>query len=322
MNFSRHPARPASGFTLVELLVVIGIIALLISILLPALNSARRAATTIKCLANLKSLGNAINMYANDNKGVIIPSIFWGPGSDLDDSWPFALVAGRYLPLPPGNYGDLSAQSGGVFVCPAVRDSMIYRTPAPGFVNVDNISLGFSDGFSRRMSKWMLTKDVSPLRASPANGINGTTFIDVGYGINGGTNAATNNDIVPAVGMFATSTSKITGTVTTCHPVNKITRFRRSTQTVLLFDGSDWSPWATQKGFHTRISGARHGSWQKGGGGTDPRPFQTGTTNILFLDGHAAGVNRDEMPSTSNGNAFLGDATQAMNNRILWNVRQ
>jgi prepilin-type N-terminal cleavage/methylation domain-containing protein/prepilin-type processing-associated H-X9-DG protein len=62
-------ASKKTGFTLVELLVVIGIIALLISILLPSLNKARETANRVKCQSNLSQMGKALLLYSNENKG-------------------------------------------------------------------------------------------------------------------------------------------------------------------------------------------------------------------------------------------------------------
>jgi prepilin-type N-terminal cleavage/methylation domain-containing protein/prepilin-type processing-associated H-X9-DG protein len=77
-----------NGFTLVELLVVIGIIALLIAILLPALSAAQQAAKSIKCESNLRQIGEALFMHANEHRQYmpLAGTQFGGQTGKLHDS--------------------------------------------------------------------------------------------------------------------------------------------------------------------------------------------------------------------------------------------
>lgn len=82
------------AFTLVELLIVVGIIGVLISILLPALNRARESANAIKCAANLRSIGQAMMNYVTENKGIF-------PMSNYYKGMHF--VNGQQIPSKPDN---------------------------------------------------------------------------------------------------------------------------------------------------------------------------------------------------------------------------
>jgi prepilin-type N-terminal cleavage/methylation domain-containing protein/prepilin-type processing-associated H-X9-DG protein len=103
-------------FTLIELLVVIAIIAILASMLLPALGSARERAKSIKCVAQLKQFHTAFVMYAGDYDD-LVPS-----GSPADWDWPYFLAP--YFGLTPDDDANSTSwedfrYAKGLFVCPA-----------------------------------------------------------------------------------------------------------------------------------------------------------------------------------------------------------
>lgn len=123
----KHKGLARGGFTLVELLVVIGIIALLVGILLPALNKARESANTIKCAANLRSVGQGMQQYLAENKQTFMPNYTyippanWGGRSDSYPSkgngyrhWSFYIYGNKPGSRPADAFTCPSIPSGGL----------------------------------------------------------------------------------------------------------------------------------------------------------------------------------------------------------------
>lgn len=110
--------RARRAFTLVELLVVCGVVALLLALLIPSLGAARGMALRTKCASNLRQLAHAFHHYASDNKGLAMPAAYtaqatpvywWGAetGAGVDRARGFMA---RYL--------NADLREGGVFECP------------------------------------------------------------------------------------------------------------------------------------------------------------------------------------------------------------
>src|SRR5687768_4799854 len=120
MTFTALRRQPVA-FTLVELLVVIGIIALLVGILLPALSRAREAALAAQCLSNQRQVGLYFNLYANENRGFLPPQ---------------DAVRCRLMPISTRDALDRYGKSGTVgkvFYCPTLNPTSRLLFNAPGY---------------------------------------------------------------------------------------------------------------------------------------------------------------------------------------------
>jgi prepilin-type N-terminal cleavage/methylation domain-containing protein/prepilin-type processing-associated H-X9-DG protein len=258
--------RQREAFTLVELLVVIGIIALLISILLPALSKARQTARTAACLSNMRQIGQASTIYGAQFRGFTVPNYYNfvkpAAGSPVDgETYATVLVNSGCLNAPsvPGGDKALPSNQTSVFRCPdGLADQIAtYLGPVVSPVPSSRIS-----GLAQ--NPWRCLSD--------STGI----VIDTWYGVN-----AARVD-------YSTHMSPCRKIPDPANPKDyslpKISQIPHSAEMVYLFDGTYMDLFYDADRLSARHNGNRY-------------------TNLLFFDGHAISARTADLPGGLGPNA-------------------
>ena len=310
--------RSRPGFTLVELLVVIGIIALLISILLPSLNKAREAARTVKCASNLRQIGIGLAMYLTENRQ-FYPAAYMYKGNAQNGPQPLSPTEG-YIHWSSYIFGRKnrtntdsvfrSTEGWGIFVCPTMNNGGIPATNTfagnnpPGLTNdaganivdeqaprisytVNEAIMGRNkfhtgdDGNTSRVYRWVnsgVIKNSSNVILATEFNPNEQMVVDAGK-VNGGT--AVMKSHRPVHAFVASGGQGYEIDKVPANTIGGVPAYRRNYESLSLHPGK-CETFTTPDTDRLAWIGRVHGSASVGG----PARQDQRKTNFLYVDGH------------------------------------
>ena len=296
------------GFTLVELLVVIGVIAVLISLLMPALQRARAAAQQIACMSNMRQQGQFIFMYAAESRGKLPYYRADGTGSTYQ-----AFVRERVIktaneanvslgfPLPSSPLFRIM-RTPGVLKCPAGLDYTAWDNNDPRFTpirsrgrfrNASNVQVLVNQGSCLLAANVINSDNLRVLSDYTVNGINPSNWNDTTKVYN-----VTMTIGGRTIRYLPGFENNFNDPVSPClRPRVSLSRVRNSANTWMGFEGAHWA----------------QAGWE------DVAFRHRGKSNFLYYDGHVESLASSEMDTATTGWGLSLPNTRILDERLFIN---